>query len=71
MALFTKIHHIENQRKLTTKKVIEGFKAKGTILSEQVFKLYNASKTCNPIEFNSIEPKKQPVLIITCSLLII
>ncbi len=65
---------MENQitRSLTTKKVIEDFKVKGTILSEeeaekyidlvyffseQAFKLYNASKTCNPVEFNSIEPK--------------
>nr|WP_276901143.1 hypothetical protein [Pedobacter kyonggii] len=60
-------------RSLTTKKVIEDFKAKGTILSveeaekyidlvyffsEHSFKLYNASKICNPLEFNSIEPKK-------------
>ena len=64
---------MENQRKLTTRKVIEDFKAKGTILlvdeaekyidliyffSEQGFKLYNASKTCNPVEFRSIEPKR-------------
>ncbi|TCC87914.1 hypothetical protein EZ428_19460 [Pedobacter frigiditerrae] len=64
---------MENQKKLTTKKVIEDFKVKGTVLSEeeaekyidliyffseQAFKLYNASKTCNPIEFNSIELKK-------------
>lgn len=66
---------MENQitRSLTAKKVIQDFKAKGTILtekeaeeyidliyffSEQAFKLYNASKTCIPIEFNSIEPKK-------------
>lgn len=66
---------MENQskRSLTTKKVIEDFKAKGTILSEeeaekyidliyffseQAFNLYNASKTCNPVEFNSVEPKK-------------
>ena len=64
---------MENQRKLTTKKVIQDFKAKKINLtekeaeeyidliyffSEQAFKLYNASKTCNPIEFNSIEPKK-------------
>ncbi|MES2416747.1 MAG: hypothetical protein V4541_01095 [Bacteroidota bacterium] len=60
-------------RSLTTNKVIEDFKAKGMNLSEeeaekyidliyffseQAFKLYNASKTCKPIEFNSIEPKK-------------
>jgi len=60
-------------KSLTTKQVIKDFKAKGTILSEveaekyidliyflseQAFKLYNASKTCNPIEFNSIEPQK-------------
>ena len=60
-------------RSLTTEKVIKDFKTKGTILSEeeaekyidlvyffseQAFKLYSASKTCNPIEFNSIEPKK-------------
>ena len=60
-------------RSLTAKKIIEDFKAKGTNLSEeeaekyidliyffseQAFKLYNASKTCNPIKFNSIEPKK-------------
>ena len=60
-------------RSVTTKKVIEDFKAKGTNLSEeeaekyidliyffseQSFKLYNASKTCIPIEFSSIEPKK-------------
>jgi hypothetical protein len=64
---------MENQRKLTTRKVIEDFKAKGTILSvdeaekyidliyffsEQGFKLYNANKTCNPVEFRSIEPKR-------------
>ena len=63
---------MENQRKLTTRKVIDDFMAKGTILSEeeaekyidlanffseQEFKLYNASKTCNPIGFNSIEQK--------------
>jgi len=60
-------------RSLTIKKVIEDFNAKGTNLSEkdaekyidliyffseQAFKLYNASKTCIPIEFNSIKPKK-------------
>jgi len=59
-------------KSLTTKQVIKDFKAKGTILSEedsekyidlanffseQEFKLYNASKTCNPIGFNSIEQK--------------
>jgi hypothetical protein len=66
---------MENQltRSLTTKKVIEDFKAKGKILSEeeaekyidlvyffseQAFKLYNANKTCNPIEFSNIEQKK-------------
>ncbi|RYF24553.1 MAG: hypothetical protein EOO42_05505 [Flavobacteriales bacterium] len=66
---------MDNQgaRSLTAKQVIEDFKVKGTILSEeeaekyidlvyffseQAFKLYNASKTCNPVEFNSIEPKK-------------
>jgi len=66
---------MENQitRSLTTKKVIEDFKAKGTILSvdeaekyidltyffsEQAFNLYNASKTCNPVKFRSIEPKE-------------
>ena len=72
---FTKLIIMENQitRSLTINKVIEDFKVKGTILSEeeaekyidlvyffseQAFKLYNASKTCNPFEFNSIEPKK-------------
>jgi len=60
-------------RSLTTKKVIQDLKAKKNNLtekeaeeyidliyffSEQAFKLYNASKTCNPIEFSSIEPKK-------------
>jgi len=67
---------MENQvtRSLTTKKVIEDFKAKKKInlsegdaekyidliyfFSEQAFRLYNASTTCNPVEFNSIEPKK-------------
>lgn len=66
---------MENQitRSLTTKKVIEDFKAKGTILSdeeaekyidlvyffsEHSFKLYNASEICNPLELNRIEPKK-------------
>lgn len=66
---------MENQitRSLTTKKVIEDFKAKGTNLSEeeaekyidlvyffseQAFKLYNASKTCISIEFTNIDQKK-------------
>jgi len=66
---------MENQitRSLTAKKVIEDFKAKCTILSEeegekyihliyffseQAFKLFNASKMRKPVEFNSIEPKK-------------
>ncbi|RZL29050.1 MAG: hypothetical protein EOO96_20210 [Pedobacter sp.] len=64
---------MDNQRELTIKKVIQDFKAKKIILtqkeaeeyidliyffSEQAFKLYIASKTCIPIEFNSIEPKK-------------
>jgi len=66
---------MENQitRPLTTKRVIQDFKAKKINLtekeaeeyinpiyffSEKAFKLYNASKTCIPMEFNSIEPKK-------------
>ncbi|TBO44871.1 hypothetical protein [Pedobacter kyonggii] len=63
----------QGAKSLTAKQVIEDFKAKGTILSveesekyidlvyffsEHSFKLYNASKICNPLEFNSIEPKK-------------
>ena len=63
-------------RSLSVKKVIKDFKAKGTNLSEeeaekyidlvyffseQAFKLYNASKTCIPIGFNSIEPKKSEI----------
>ncbi|MFD0939745.1 hypothetical protein [Pedobacter boryungensis] len=66
-----------NQKILTAKKIIEDFKAKKKnnlteedaekyidliyFFSEQAFKLYNASKTCNPVEFNSIEPKKQRI----------